>query len=107
MDGNRCLRVVFVVEAVVKGDALVPAISAMSILAKVTYDQQLAVLHVGFPFYGFDAHVGYNTPQYLTATDLHGVTPHHHRSFTSVYRALDGMSAVSIEAIAVVNAWDD
>ena len=107
VDGNRCPQVAFAVEAIVKGDALVPAISAASILAKVTRDRQLAALHIEFPLYGFDVHAGYGTPQHLAAIDLHGVTPHHRRSFAPVRRALEGMSAISIETTAAGSAWDD
>jgi len=99
--------VAFAVEAIVKGDALVPAISAASILAKVTRDRQLAALHIAFPHYGFDVHAGYGTPQHLAAIDLHGVTPHHRRSFAPVRRALEGQTAISAEAATTASAWDD
>jgi ribonuclease HII len=108
VDGNRCPQIAFAVEAIVKGDALVPAISAASILAKVTRDRQLAALHLEFPHYGFDVHAGYGTPQHLAAIDLHGVTPHHRRSFAPVRRALEGLTAVSAETPsgAAESAWD-
>ncbi|MBT1538021.1 ribonuclease HII [Ralstonia solanacearum] len=110
VDGNRCPQVAFAVEAIVKGDALVPAISAASILAKVTRDRQLAALHIAFPHYGFDVHAGYGTPQHLAAIERHGVTPHHRRSFAPVRRALDSRPAVAGEAVPQTDAdtaWDD
>ncbi len=59
-------------EAIVSGDALVPAISAASILAKVTRDRMLEDLHAQFPEYGFDRHKGYGTAQHLKALQDHG-----------------------------------
>jgi ribonuclease HII len=88
VDGNRCPQVKCAVEAIVKGDALVPAISAASILAKVSRDRQLLTLHAEFPQYGFDAHSGYPTPQHLAALTEHGATIHHRRSFAPVRNAI-------------------
>ncbi|NSX14201.1 ribonuclease HII [Cupriavidus taiwanensis] len=88
VDGNRCPQVAFPVEAIVKGDALVKAISAASILAKVARDRALMALHSAYPQYGFDSHVGYGTPQHLAALAEFGATPHHRRSFAPVREAL-------------------
>ncbi len=89
VDGNRCPQVPCRVEAIVKGDSLVQAISAASILAKVSRDRQLLTLHDAYPQYGFDVHAGYPTPRHLAALSEHGPTPHHRRSFAPVRRALD------------------
>ncbi|AQV94300.1 ribonuclease HII [Cupriavidus necator] len=88
VDGNRCPQVAFPVEAIVKGDALVKAISAASILAKVARDRELMVLHETYPQYGFDSHAGYPTPQHLAALAQFGASPHHRRSFAPVREAL-------------------
>ncbi|MDF3887524.1 ribonuclease HII [Cupriavidus basilensis] len=88
VDGNRCPQVRFAVEAIVKGDAKVQAISAASILAKVARDRELLALHASYPQYGFDAHSGYGTPQHLAALTQHGATPHHRRSFAPVREAI-------------------
>ncbi|MCP3018656.1 ribonuclease HII [Cupriavidus basilensis] len=88
VDGNRCPQVRFAVEAIVKGDAKVQAISAASILAKVARDRELLVLHAAYPQYGFDAHAGYGTPQHLSALAEFGATPHHRRSFAPVREAI-------------------
>lgn len=88
VDGNRCPQVRFAVEAIVKGDAKVQAISAASILAKVARDRELLTLHASYPQYGFDAHSGYGTPQHLAALTQHGATPHHRRSFAPVREAI-------------------
>ncbi|MDC6128317.1 ribonuclease HII, partial [Burkholderia gladioli] len=67
IDGNRCPTLGIRSEAIVGGDALVPSISAASIIAKVTRDRLLVDLHANFPHYGFDVHAGYGTPKHLAA----------------------------------------
>ncbi|RDU99568.1 ribonuclease HII [Trinickia dinghuensis] len=89
IDGNRCPQLSVRSEAVIGGDALVPAISAASILAKVTRDRMLLELHAQFPVYGFDAHAGYGTPQHLAALTEHGPCEHHRRSFAPVRVAFE------------------
>jgi ribonuclease HII len=87
VDGNRCPVVPVRCEAIVGGDALVPCISAASILAKVTRDRMLLELHQDFPVYGFNAHAGYGTPQHLAALFEHGPCEHHRHSFAPVREA--------------------
>jgi ribonuclease HII len=101
VDGNRCPQVRFPVEAIVKGDALIKAISAASILAKVARDRELHGLHSQFPQYGFDSHVGYGTPQHLKALAQFGATPHHRRTFAPVRAALAGDLQAAAAAAAV------
>lgn len=85
VDGNRCPKgLIMPCQAVVKGDGLVPAISAASILAKVTRDAQMDALHERFPEYGFDQHKGYPTPVHLARLRALGVLPEHRRSFAPV-----------------------
>ncbi len=84
IDGNRCPVLPVRSEAVIGGDALVPSISAASIIAKVTRDRLLLELHETFPVYGFDAHAGYGTAQHLAALRAHGPCVHHRRSFAPV-----------------------
>jgi ribonuclease HII len=66
----------------------VPAISAASILAKVTRDRLCVEMHLQHPQYGFDAHKGYPTPEHLQALFRHGPSPIHRRSYAPVKRAL-------------------
>jgi ribonuclease HII len=65
VDGNRLPVLEMQGEAIVKGDALVPAISAASILAKVHRDRWCDGLHARFPHYGFATHKGYGTAAHL------------------------------------------
>ena len=88
VDGNRLPPLDVLAEAIVSGDALVPAISAASILAKVTRDRLLCELHLLHPEYGFDRHKGYGTAQHMQALKKHGALAVHRRSFAPVARAL-------------------
>ncbi|MDD3353651.1 ribonuclease HII [Zoogloea sp.] len=83
-DGNRCPRVPMPCEAVVKGDALVPEISAASILAKTVRDALLVDLDRRYPQYGLAAHKGYPTAAHLAALRAHGASELHRRSFGPV-----------------------
>jgi ribonuclease HII len=87
VDGNRLPSLKVLAEAIVSGDALVPAISAASILAKVTRDRMLEELHAQYPDYGFDRHKGYGTAQHLKALETLGPLAVHRRSFAPVARA--------------------
>ena len=58
VDGNKLPTWDYSAEAVVGGDGTVPAISAASILAKVTRDQELIALDAQYPEYGFAKHKG-------------------------------------------------
>ena len=64
-----------------KADALVPSVSAASIIAKVARDQYMATQDELYPEYGFAAHAGYGTAQHRAAIAAHGVTPLHRLSF--------------------------
>ena len=77
-----------IAEAIVKGDALVAAISAASILAKVHRDRWCAQVHEQFPQYGFAGHKGYGTAAHLAALSAHGACPLHRRSFAPVAQSL-------------------
>lgn len=88
VDGNRLPVLDVRSEAIVQGDALVPAISAASILAKVHRDRLCAQLHAQYPHYGFDRHKGYGTADHLQALAEHGPSPWHRLSFAPVARSI-------------------
>ena len=88
VDGNRLPTLAIRAEAIVKGDALVPAISAASILAKVYRDRWCADYDLEFPHYGFASHKGYGTAAHLAALREHGACPQHRRSFAPVAEVL-------------------
>jgi ribonuclease HII len=75
-------------EAIVKGDSLVPAISAASILAKVQRDRWCVEYDRQFPQYGFAKHKGYGTAEHLEALRLHGACPQHRKTFRPVAEAM-------------------
>jgi ribonuclease HII len=88
VDGNRIPTLVIVAEAIVGGDALVPAISAASILAKVWRDRWCQEMDLAYPQYGFASHKGYGTAEHLAALRLHGACSEHRRSFSPVAQVL-------------------
>lgn len=88
VDGNRLPVLDVRAEAIVQGDALVPAISAASILAKVTRDRWCAEYDLQFPQYGFAKHKGYGTAEHLAALQLHGACPQHRKLFRPVAEVL-------------------
>lgn len=88
VDGNRLPTLDILAEAIVKGDSLVPAISAASILAKVYRDRWCAEFHLEYPQYGFAGHKGYGTAMHLAALREHGACPQHRRSFAPVAEVL-------------------
>ena len=88
VDGNRLPRWSYEARAIVKGDLIEPAISAASIVAKVTRDSEMVTLDEQYPGYGFAAHKGYPTKAHLSALASLGVSPVHRRSFGPVKRLL-------------------
>ena len=66
---------------VIKGDRRAAAIAAASIVAKVTRDRLMQVLHAADPRYGYDRHKGYATADHLAAVARFGYSPQHRRTF--------------------------
>jgi ribonuclease HII len=88
VDGNRLPVLDVLAEDIVQGDALVPAISAASILAKVTRDRWCAEYDLQFPQYGFAKHKGYGTAEHMAALKAHGACPEHRKTFRPVTEVL-------------------
>ena len=81
VDGLHCPPIPLPVRAVVRGDALVPAISAASILAKTARDAYMRALDARHPGYGFARHKGYPTAMHLAALDRLGPCAAHRLGF--------------------------
>jgi ribonuclease HII len=88
VDGNRLPVLDVLAEAIVRGDATEPAISAASILAKVTRDRWCRELDAQYPQYGFAGHKGYGTAAHLAALRAHGACPEHRKTFAPVAQVL-------------------
>ncbi len=84
IDGHCSPNLPYETQAVVQGDQIVPAISAASILAKVTRDREMLKYDVQYPDYGFAIHKGYGTKAHLVAIHRFGITPVHRKSFEPV-----------------------
>ncbi len=90
IDGNRLPRdLPCPARALIGGDALEPAISAASILAKVERDRLLVAMESLHPGYGFARHKGYPTPDHLDALRRLGPCPEHRRSFAPVRAVIE------------------
>ena len=70
--------------AVWKGDQVVTAISAASIIAKVTRDREMIELDAQYPQYGFAKHKGYITAAHTTALNQYGPCVEHRTSFSNI-----------------------
>jgi ribonuclease HII len=88
VDGNRCPPLACPAEAVIRGDSRIAAISAASIIAKVTRDREMIALDDVYPGYGLARHKGYPSRKHLEALQRLGVTPIHRRSYAPVRNLL-------------------
>jgi ribonuclease HII len=71
-----------------KADALVPAVSAASILAKVARDTYMTNVAIDYPQYQFERHVGYGTALHHQLLKLHGVCELHRLSYKPIQALL-------------------
>ena len=82
VDGNALPKWEYESEAIIKGDSKVPEISAASIIAKVTRDEEMNVLAKKYPGYGFGKNKGYGTPQHKAAIKAKGFCDCHRKTFS-------------------------
>jgi len=88
VDGNQAPDLLGEVRTIIQGDRSEPAISAASILAKVSRDQFMRRMHDEYPGYQFDRNKGYPTRNHLRLLEEHGPCPIHRRSFAPVRNRL-------------------
>jgi len=84
VDGNTSPKLACETKTIIGGDLIEPAISAASIIAKVTRDHEMQRLDKQFPEYGFAQHKGYGTRDHLRALNHYGPSSVHRRSFAPV-----------------------
>jgi ribonuclease HII len=75
-------------KSIIQGDSLLDEISAASILAKVSRDDEMLMLEQLYPGYGFAQHKGYPTKLHLQYLQERGITPHHRKTFSPVAKLL-------------------
>ncbi len=88
VDGKFCPEIPYSCEAIIKGDSKVAAISAASIIAKVSRDNEMIKMDELYPGYGFSKHKGYPTKAHIEALEKLGITAIHRRSFKPVKKLL-------------------
>jgi ribonuclease HII len=93
VDGNMVPPLTVPARWVIRGDQLVPAISAASILAKVTRDAIMDEWAIRFPAYGFAQHKGYGTASHRSCIAAIGPCPIHRKTFAGVREYLGGAGA--------------
>lgn len=84
IDGKYCPRLNCTSISIINGDEIIPQISAASIIAKVTRDEEMIEWGQYYPNYGFADHKGYPTREHLKAIKKYGITPLHRCSFTPI-----------------------
>jgi len=95
IDGNRCPDLACPAQAIVRGDSRVAAISAASIIAKVSRDREMQSLDVIYPGYGLAQHKGYPSKAHIQALESLGVSPVHRRSYAPVRRIMEKHAGLS------------
>ena len=85
IDGNKLPDLKnYNIKCIVKGDKKIPAISAASIIAKVSRDNMIIKLGKNFKNYNWDKNFGYGTKSHLKAIKTLGITAHHRKTFSPI-----------------------
>lgn len=89
IDGNQDPKCSLPTKLIVQGDLIIPAISAASIIAKVTRDRLMKELDVECSGYGFSGHKGYGTKQHILAIKNLGPSIYHRKTFSPIREILE------------------
>lgn len=89
VDGNKLPQLSCPAECVVKGDNKSYSIAAASIVAKVTRDRIMKILHEEFPHYGWDSNAGYGAKMHIDGINKYGITDHHRKSYAPIKNFLE------------------
>lgn len=89
VDGNHCPDLPYPCEAIIGGDAIIPAIMAASIIAKVHRDNLMIALDKQYPQYGFATHKAYPTADHIKMLQQYGACPDHRKTFAPVRDVLN------------------
>ena len=89
IDGHLTPPLTYPCAPIIKGDGRSLSIAAASIIAKETRDRHMLTLHDAFPDYGWHSNQGYGTKAHQEALALHGITPHHRRSFAPIKKIIN------------------
>lgn len=79
-DGNTTFGVKNI-QTLVKADSKIPEVSAASILAKVTHDNNIIADAKKYPLYQFEKHKGYGTAAHIEMIKQYGYSPIHRKSY--------------------------
>ncbi|MBT4963805.1 MAG: ribonuclease HII [Francisellaceae bacterium] len=93
VDGIHLPKLDFIMEAIPKGDSLFECISAASIIAKVTRDNEMIDLDRQYPEYEFKSHKGYPTKRHLELIVKHGVFSDYRMTFAPVAKVVQSASS--------------
>ena len=92
VDGNKLIKdYIYPQEFVIKGDAKSASIAAASILAKVSRDRYMYILHEEFPMYNWKKNAGYLTAEHLAAIEKYGMCKYHRPSFLKKFFEKKGL----------------
>ena len=92
VDGNQSPGLTITTRTIVKGDSIIPAISAASILAKVARDKIMLDYHLQYPNFAFHCHKGYGTKQHLAELEKFGALDEHRKTFAPIRKILKSKS---------------
>jgi len=88
VDGNQRPKLPCTIKTIIHGDSRSLSIAAASIIAKHYRDRLMIQIARGFPHYGWERNAGYGTAHHLKAIEIHGITVHHRRTFSPIFKQL-------------------